>query len=109
MTLRNAVTPAEMVDYLNGLLDLDRAAVAALVANRVPCNREMADHPTAQVGVQHGAFWIGLLGLLNGAFGVLPDDSPRAGCGAVVAIFEDDPGAVGARLSHFIVEPEWPA
>lgn len=38
------------VRLLNELLALDHAAVAALIAQRVPCNAALADHATVQVG-----------------------------------------------------------
>ena len=79
-----------VVAYLNELLELDRPAVAALISNRVPCNEALADHPTCQVGKQHGGFNVGMLGLLNGLCGFY-EDGPRKGFGPIAAEFEDDP------------------
>lgn len=73
----------KIVDFLNELLEIDRPAIAALIANRVPCNQRMADHPTVQVGAQHGGFHVGLLGILNGLCGIHEN-----GMGAIAAIFE---------------------
>lgn len=74
----------KMVDLLNELIQIDRPAVAALIANRVPCNLEMANHPTVQVAAQHGGYQVGLLGLLNGFCGTYP-----SGFGPVVVEFDD--------------------
>lgn len=74
----------EAVTYLNDLIALDRQAMAALVANRVPCNRALADHPTAQVAAQHGGFQIGMLGVLNGLFGCDALEN-----GYIVFVFEE--------------------
>lgn len=102
------VTPADAVAYLNQLLELDRPAVAALVANRVPCNEALADHPTCQVGVQHGGFHVGLLGVLNGLFGTIGDGGPRDGWGWITAEFEDERGANGGRPRRFAVTDPCP-
>lgn len=71
-------------DLLNEIHLLDRQALGALLANRVPCNEALADHPTVQVGDANGGFTVGLLGILNGLAGV---DSK--GRGAVAAKFEE--------------------
>lgn len=78
----------QIVDYLNDLLERDTPAIAALVANRVPCNAALADHPTCQVSMQHGGFHVGILGLLNGLCGV---DDLLGGC--ITAVFEEDDGS----------------
>lgn len=67
---KELVSIDETIAYLNELLLLDKPATAALLANRVPCNQELADHPTVQVDAQHGGFHVGLLGIINGLFGV---------------------------------------
>ena len=62
-----------MAAYLNTLVEADPEAMRALVGHRVPCNRELRDHPTAQVGVRaDGTAEIGLLGVLNGFLGTYP-------------------------------------
>ena len=70
MQQRSSVTIQEVVDYLNELMELDRVAVGALINNRVPCNQALAEHPTCQVRAQDGGHVVGLLGILNGMFGV---------------------------------------
>jgi hypothetical protein len=66
--MRESVTLDEAVEFLNGLLALDRPAMAALLLNRVPCGEGLARHPTVQVMRRNG-FQVGLLGVLNGLFG----------------------------------------
>ncbi len=77
-----------IVDYLNELLELDRPAIAALIANRVPCNEALSNHPTCQAGRQHGGYNVGLLGLLNGLCGV--DDKSW---GAIAAVYDNPEGS----------------
>jgi len=56
--------------FLNDALEIDHSAVATLCGMRVPCNQELADHPTIQVRAeQDGSFTLGLIGLLNGLVG----------------------------------------
>ena len=76
----------KIVDYLNELTGMDRPAMGALISNRVPCNEELANHPTCQVGMQNGGWHVGLLGLLNGLCGMY-DDGRKKGCGAIAAKF----------------------
>ena len=73
----------KIVDYMNDLLEIDRPAIASLIANRVPCNEEMGKHPTAQVMIQNDGYALGLLGLLNGLCGTYD-----SGWGAIAADFE---------------------
>lgn len=74
----------QAIDYLNELIAADRPAIAALIANRVPCNQALAKHPTCQVGQQHGGFHVGMLGVLNGLFGTFED-----GWGPITFVFKD--------------------
>lgn len=82
-------------DYLNDLLEYDRPAIAAMMANRIPCSREMADHPTVQVSVQHGGFHVGLLGVMNGLCGVHDD-----GYGLISAVFDPPDEKDGEALNQ---------
>jgi len=77
------VTPADAIDYLNDLLRRDREAVTALVGSRVSCNEALSNHETCQVGARDGVYTVGLLGVLNGLFGV--DES---GWGPITAVVE---------------------
>lgn len=65
----------KFVDVLNSAYDADPAAIHALLCNRVPCNQELADHPSIVV-VENKAtpdpgYTVGLLGILNGICGAL--------------------------------------
>lgn len=88
------ISAASVVEFLNELLKVDRCAVAALLANRVPCNQAMADHPTVQVAAQHGGYHVGMFGILNGLFGTHPD-----GWGKMMYIFDDDHNLVEFALT----------
>lgn len=90
----------DLIAFLNELLEYDRNAVGCLIANRVPCNEALGEHPTVQTGKQHGGYHVGLLGLLNGYCGV-HDDGERQGWGAVAAVFEDCPGE-DRKLARFV-------
>lgn len=68
--IKEQVTLDEALSFLNELIQLDANAIAALIANRVPCNEQLANHPTAQCAAQHGGYHIGMLGIINGMFGV---------------------------------------
>ena len=55
---------------LNEAYRADPDALHALICNRVPCNLELADHPSIQV-TQNGVvgkntYHVGLLGVING-------------------------------------------
>lgn len=85
---KRAVALDETIEFLNELLDLDPVAVRALVEQRVSCNKALAEHPTVQTWSPpsaNGVNYVGLLGILNGLFGV--DD---AGGGPITAVFTDD-------------------
>lgn len=73
-----------IVEYLNQLLLADRPAIAALIANRVPCNVNLAHHPTVQAGIQHGGYNVGMLGILNGLCGI-----HESGNGPICAVFDN--------------------
>lgn len=78
---------AKIVAFLNELLEIDRPAIAAIIANRVPCGAALADHATVQVVPQHGGFHVGMLGLLNGLCGTMKD-----GGGPIAALFDKPDG-----------------
>ena len=88
----------DVIALLNEALALDRVAVTDLFGKRVWCNRQLADHPTIQVGgvdlsreiMGTGPLslarphCVGVLGLLNGLFGVAGD------WGVLEMVFGDD-------------------
>jgi hypothetical protein len=82
--IREQITIEEAIGFLNQMVLIDPDATRALVETRVPCNQAMADHPTLQVQVAPDeSFLVGVLGLLNGIFGV--DDE---GWGPIAACYE---------------------
>jgi hypothetical protein len=79
--------PDEVIGFLNHLLFFDRAAIEALVENRIPCNEALADHPSVQVcDLEQGSPKVGLLGILNGLCGTRED-----GWGFIAAVYEEGP------------------
>jgi hypothetical protein len=79
----------EVVRILNEALATDVQAISALVAARVPCNEALADHPTIQVGTHDGVTKVGILGIINGFFGIGED-----GYGAIEANLNQESGLI---------------
>lgn len=94
--IRTSITIDEMIGYLNELRSIDPSAVAALIESRVPCNEELAQHETCQTSGTAYEPRVGLLGVINGAFGT--DDSGR---GPIAANFDD----ISGELLGFIFTP----
>jgi len=80
---RNANMPSidDAIRILNEINEMDSEVLPALINQRVPRNQTLADHPTVQVGGRNSLnisedayaerpFEVGLLGILNGLFGV---------------------------------------
>ena len=90
--IHDSVTLDQVVAFLNELLRLDRDAVGKLLAARVPCNQAFADHPTVQVAKRgDGTYDVGILGVLNGLFGVFEAGGPvPEGHGAITLATESD-------------------
>lgn len=87
---RTSITLDELVSFLNELVALDADAVTALFENRVPCNEALADHPTVQIVVNaENKYTVGLLGIINGMFGV-----DGRGIGQIGAVYSDETGKV---------------
>lgn len=86
----------EMIAYLNELLSMDRHFMQELVDQRIPCNTAILNHPTAQVYignaddtyVRPGESRCGLIGLLNGYFGVF-DEGQFEGWGPISATYDN--------------------
>ncbi len=78
---------------LNEAYAADSAAMHALIVNRVPCNRPLADHPTIQVETNAVAtgesFAVGMLGVINGIC--------EAATGKRVAVMFSEPDAETKR------------
>ena len=85
----------DIVALLNAAWLCDPKAMHALVEHRVPCNDELADHPTIQVLDEGRGASVGLLGILNGIAGT----NEAGTSGWVGAIYEGRP----ERLAGFTV------
>jgi hypothetical protein len=87
-----------LIAFLNELIAIDPYAIAELLITRVPCNQQLADHPTVQVAsgkdgggyifIAPGTFRVGMLGILNGFCGKI-DEGPRKDWGPITARYED--------------------
>lgn len=81
MSLPRQVTVHQAVRLLNEALRLEPKAISDLVRHRVQfTSRELADHPTIQVGVVgeyheggDNTYDVGMVGILNGIFGTATD------------------------------------
>lgn len=65
------------IGVLNRIHKADSSVLNALINYRVPCNEELADDPTVQVGKRNPGpgMEVGLLGIINGIFGVQKDNT----------------------------------
>jgi hypothetical protein len=77
------VTIDDVIELLNDALEKDSEAIHNLATNRVSCNEELADHPTIQIGAKDNQYTVGIIGILNGIFGIAED-----GYGAIAGDFE---------------------
>ena len=69
--IKKSVTIEEVVDYLNDLLKTDHKAIQAMFNERFRVSKALANHPTMQViSYREVYFSAGIIGLLNGMFGV---------------------------------------
>lgn len=82
--VKEKVTIQETVDFLNELLKIDQVAVTALFSLRTACNKKLANHETVQVGVINNYYQVGMIGVLNGLFGI--DDN---GWGHIAADYDN--------------------
>lgn len=69
---------SKAVDVLNDALSRDPDALTRLVNLRVPCRKQLGDHPMIRIALHDNEYRIGILGLLNGILG----DSPSGVIGA---------------------------
>lgn len=75
--IKKTVLINDVIDLLNEMLRIDRKAITTLINNRVPCNEILVNHKTIQVDNSTDIPQVGILGLLNGLFGI--DDKNGAG------------------------------
>lgn len=91
-----------VIKVLNEAFAADPVAVAKLVGARVPCNADLANHPTIQVSERDGNFTVGVVGLLNGFLGV----NPETGAGYLAAAYDDQSNLIGFQEFVPTLEPD---
>lgn len=102
---RNEVTVDQVVELLNAALLLDRTAITNLVQTRVDCNKKLSEHQTIQVGLapgfdaddKHLEYEVGILGLINGLFGI-----DERQWGAIAAEMDK-----AGHVMQFVVREPW--
>lgn len=75
--LKKSITVHNVIDLLNELSENDMEMMSCLIDARVECNQKTIDHPTVQVTKEDT---VGLLGILNGLFGVGSNGRGPIGC-----------------------------
>jgi hypothetical protein len=73
--LKSSITAQDVCDLLNEMLFLDPKCTNALLSNRVECNSAVANHPHVQVQqfIDDKVPKVGIMGIINGLFGVRSD------------------------------------
>lgn len=102
---RNEVTVEQVVELLNQALSDDDVALTELIQTRVACNEKLSKHSSIQVGLAPGCdpkdkklfYEVGILGLLNGLFGV--DEKEW---GAIAAEMDK-----AGHVHRFVVREPW--
>lgn len=85
----NVEVADRIVEVLNRAHSQDPHAIAQLIDARVMCNRNLAEDPTIQVGVdpETDRYRVGLLGILNGIAGQI-QTGRLTGYGYVAAVYQ---------------------
>lgn len=68
--IKDSVTVDDVIELLNDAFAKDPEAMNQLAQARVVCNDALADHSTIQVGQFGGEYKVGIIGILNGIFGI---------------------------------------
>jgi len=91
MTVKNSITLDEFIKELTAIAEVDPVAMGKLALSRVPCNKQLADHPSVQVhsGAGDSVYSVGMLGIINGIFGMY-DDGPKKNWGAVASVIDTE-------------------
>jgi hypothetical protein len=96
---RFEVSVQGVVDLLNEALRMDEHGVSDLVDERITVNKFLANHPTIQcVDTGRGRYEVGLLGFLNGLFGI-----DEAKMGAIEKVMDEKT----KRVIGFKVREPW--
>jgi len=106
MPIKESVTLDEAIAILNRALEEDRVAISELMLDhKVECNGALADDETIQVGKRlklgESVSTVGVLGILNGLFGI-DDDMYDTHYGAIGAQVDKDDGTIQSfsRVDH---------
>lgn len=85
--IKRNISVNNVIDLLNEALNIDREAITKLIDYRVSCNKTLADHKSIQVQDfgNEKDFKVGILGILNGIFGIDSD-----GNGPIAAYIDED-------------------
>lgn len=73
--IKETVSLENIIAFLNNLLLCDPKAIESLINTRVECNEALADHRTVQVAQVGHIYEVGILGILNGIFGIHEEGS----------------------------------
>lgn len=100
--LKETVSIDDVLEVLNRIVNTDPQAAHDLIETRVDCSDALAKDPTIQVAKKEVAmlgttakfYSVGILGVLNGIFGVHDDNY-----GAIQVTMEDDGTVVGFSLT----------
>jgi hypothetical protein len=103
--IKDTITKEWVVKILNDLLETDTACINTLFKMRVPCNEDLANHPTCQIRShenEDGSVWysVALGGIINAFFGT---NDKGYGC---IARQLKDTNEYDAPIEKFIILKE---
>lgn len=90
-----------IIERLNELLKENEelgVVLHSIFESRHSVSEDFANHSTIQVCDDGFGPSVGMLGILNGICGVVPD-GPKSGWGYIAAVYDDDGRISGFRLS----------
>ena len=94
------MTAEHAIAVLNEINELDPVALLALMQFRAPCNQALANHATVQVGGTGCGYDVGILGIINGIFGISP-----SGWGRIAAVVVADEDGDITSVTSFVKTP----
>lgn len=95
--VKKSITPQDACNLLNEFFKLDPKSAMALTLHHEKCNQKIIDHPSIIVAEHKNGAGIGLLGIINGMFGVRKD-----GMGPICGEFNDN----GTKIIRFKLTPK---
>lgn len=97
--IKQSISKTDVLNLLNELVEIDRDAMLKLLHSRVTFKEQMRDHPTVQMMIGQDGPSVGLLGILNGLFGV--DEN---GNGPFCAVVDKDGQLIGFFRTDYAIE-----